>query len=226
MSRIELDPAARAELDAAADHYEADYEGRGVRFYAAVERTLRVIAALPEWSSSKKVDPFPIKARFQFAYETGLRPSTLDALSVPEHYRKGSPTLTLTDEADKNRWGRELPLSPAARRALDRVCPEEGLIFGSHDYRPAFTKATDKALPKHLRGGRVNTAHFRYGDEWYAERSAVLEFYSEIEGIRINGVDLIHWNVEGLITHFKVMVRPLKAINILLQKMGEYLMKG
>ena len=54
----------------------------------------------------------------------------------------------------------------------------------------------------------------------------MLEFFSEIDGIKINGVDLITWNDAGLITHFKVMVRPLKAINILHQKMGEYLMKA
>jgi hypothetical protein len=79
----------------------------------------------------------------------------------------------------------------------------------------------------YLRGALevLNTEHFRYGGEWYAEKSAVLEFYSEIEGIRINGVDIISWNDEGLITHFKVMVRPLKAINILHQKMGEYLVR-
>lgn len=78
----------------------------------------------------------------------------------------------------------------------------------------------------YLRGALkvLNTEHFRYGDAWYADRSAVLEFYSEIDGIRINGVDIIHWNDKGLITRFKVMVRPLKAINILHQKMGEYLM--
>lgn len=77
----------------------------------------------------------------------------------------------------------------------------------------------------YLRGALqvLNTEHFRYGEEWYAERSAVLEFYSEIEGIRINGVDIISWNDAGLITRFKVMVRPLKAINKLHEKMGEYL---
>ncbi len=78
---------------------------------------------------------------------------------------------------------------------------------------------------KYLRGALkvLNTEHFRYGDEWFGQTSAVLEFYSEIDGIRINGVDIIHWNDQGRITHFKVMVRPLKAINILHQKMGEYL---
>ena len=81
---------------------------------------------------------------------------------------------------------------------------------------------------KYLRGALhvLNTEHFRYGEEWYAERSAVLEFYSEVDGIKINGVDIITWNDAGLITHFKVMVRPLKAINTLHQKMGEYLMKA
>jgi hypothetical protein len=49
---------------------------------------------------------------------------------------------------------------------------------------------------------------------------------TEIEGVKINGVDIISWNDQGLITHFKVMVRPLKAINTLHQKMGELLMKG
>ncbi len=88
----------------------------------------------------------------------------------------------------------------------------------------------------YLRGALevLNTEHFRYGGEWldgaavqdaHAAGSAVLEFYSEIDGIKINGVDIIAWNDAGLITHFKVMVRPLKAINVLHQKMGEYLVR-
>lgn len=78
----------------------------------------------------------------------------------------------------------------------------------------------------YLRGALkvLNTSHFRYGGEWYGDRSAVLEFFSEVDGVKINGVDIIAWNAAGLITHFKVMVRPLKAINKLHEKMGEYLM--
>jgi hypothetical protein len=78
---------------------------------------------------------------------------------------------------------------------------------------------------KYLRGALqvLNTEHFRYGEEWYSERSAVLEFYSEVEGVTINGVDIITWGEDGKITHFKVMVRPLKAINKLHEKMGAYL---
>lgn len=61
---------------------------------------------------------------------------------------------------------------------------------------------------------------FRYLGEWTAEDSAVLEFACEIDGIAINGVDMIAWNEAGKITRFKVMVRPLKAINLLHQMMG------
>lgn len=45
--RIEFDPDARAELDAAAALYEREYPGRGLRFYAAVERAARAAAATP-----------------------------------------------------------------------------------------------------------------------------------------------------------------------------------
>jgi SnoaL-like protein len=65
---------------------------------------------------------------------------------------------------------------------------------------------------------------FRYVGEWRSDNGAVLEFENEIEGIRINGVDMITFNDDGsLITHFKVMVRPLKAINLLHRLMGEQL---
>ena len=66
-------------------------------------------------------------------------------------------------------------------------------------------------------------AGFKYVGEWRSDKGAVLEFENEIEGIRINGVDIISFNADGRITHFKVMVRPLKAINLLHRLMGEQL---
>ena len=57
-----------------------------------------------------------------------------------------------------------------------------------------------------------------------SDNGAVLEFESEVEGIKINGVDIITFSDDGrLITHFKVMVRPLKAVNLLHRLMGEQL---
>ncbi len=66
---------------------------------------------------------------------------------------------------------------------------------------------------------------FRYVGEWRSETGAVLEFENEIEGIKVNGVDIITFDAAGLITHFKVMVRPLKGMNLLHRLMGEMLAK-
>jgi hypothetical protein len=64
---------------------------------------------------------------------------------------------------------------------------------------------------------------FRYVRELKSERDAVLEFQVTIDGISVNGVDMIKWNDEGQIVEFKVMLRPLKAINLVHQKMAALL---
>ncbi len=64
---------------------------------------------------------------------------------------------------------------------------------------------------------------FHYVGEWEGKNSLILEFNAEINGIKIDGIDMITWDDDGLITNFKVMVRPLKAMNMLHQKMGEIL---
>ncbi len=69
-------------------------------------------------------------------------------------------------------------------------------------------------------------AGFAYVGEWLAPDSAVLEFTTTVDGIAINGVDIIRWNAAGRIVHFKVMVRPLKAVTMLHAKMGEMLARG
>ena len=58
-------------------------------------------------------------------------------------------------------------------------------------------------------------ANFTYVREVVGDSDAVLEFTAEVDGIHINGVDMIHWNGDGKIDDFKVMVRPLKAVNLL-----------
>ena len=71
----------------------------------------------------------------------------------------------------------------------------------------------------------LNGASFRYLGEWRSENGAVLEFENEIEGIKINGVDIITFSADDRIIHFKVMVRPLKGMNLLHRLMGEQLAK-
>ena len=69
----------------------------------------------------------------------------------------------------------------------------------------------------------LNGPSFKYLGEWRGDNSAVLEFATDIDGITINGVDIIKFADDGRIISFKVMVRPLKAINLLHRMMAEQL---
>jgi SnoaL-like domain len=69
----------------------------------------------------------------------------------------------------------------------------------------------------------LNSPEFRYVGRWLGEQSAVLEFQTLLTGLTINGVDIISWNSEDRINRFKVMIRPLKAINAVHQAMGQQL---
>ena len=71
----------------------------------------------------------------------------------------------------------------------------------------------------HVLGGE----NFRYLREIADGNQACLEFSTKLEGIHINGVDIIRWNDDGKIQDFKVMVRPLKAINKVWEKMAAML---
>jgi hypothetical protein len=69
--------------------------------------------------------------------------------------------------------------------------------------------------------GVLGNSSFNYVGEWRSEAGAVLEFRTEMDGIEINGVDIIRCTPDRRrIAHFKVMVRPLKAINLLHALMG------
>jgi ketosteroid isomerase-like protein len=60
---------------------------------------------------------------------------------------------------------------------------------------------------------------FTYVREIVSGNEVVLEFEAEIDGLYVNGVDVITWNDEGKIIDFKVMLRPLKAILLVQKKM-------
>jgi hypothetical protein len=69
----------------------------------------------------------------------------------------------------------------------------------------------------------LNNPNFRYVGEWTNERGAILEFETKIGEIVVNGIDMIHWNEAGLIDSFKVMIRPMKALNTIVPMMIERL---
>ena len=69
----------------------------------------------------------------------------------------------------------------------------------------------------------VLSKDFHYVKEVVSQEHAVLEFVCDIDGITVNGVDIISFDKDGKISEFKVMVRPLKAINLLHARMREML---
>ncbi|WP_372734501.1 nuclear transport factor 2 family protein [Nocardioides sp.] len=64
-----------------------------------------------------------------------------------------------------------------------------------------------------------------YRREWYADDSAVLQFSAELDGLSIDGIDMITWGADGKITEFAVMVRPVKALNKVMELMAAELFK-
>ena len=106
--------------------------------------------------------------------------------------------------------------------ALQRILADDVVFHSPVVHTPQRGKAITL---QYLMGAMqvLNNASFRYEREIVGEHDAVLEFATEIDGILINGVDLIRWNDASQIVDFKVMVRPLKAVNLLHQQMGQML---
>jgi hypothetical protein len=67
---------------------------------------------------------------------------------------------------------------------------------------------------------------FRYVGNWYGDHSAVLEFVATIDGMHVDGIDMIGWNEEDRIVSFKVMVRPFKGLQVVMGRMAELLQTG
>jgi SnoaL-like domain len=107
-------------------------------------------------------------------------------------------------------------------RGLDALLAENVVFHSPVVHTPQVGKAITKMyLAAALRV--LNNDSFRYVRQVVDQRQAVLEFTSDIDGVVVNGVDIIRWNEQGLIEEFKVMLRPLKGINIVHQKMAAML---
>ena len=108
---------------------------------------------------------------------------------------------------------------------LDELLADDAVFYSPAVFTPqegrAKTAAYLKAAAK-LFGG----SDFRYVGQWYGERSAILEFTTDIDGIHVNGVDMIAWNDDDKIVSFKVMLRPFKALQTVIPKMAELLQQS
>lgn len=119
----------------------------------------------------------------------------------------------------------EAPSEAALDAMLARDVVFHSPVVHSPQRGPALAKLYLMGAFRVLAGERP----FRYVREIVGERDAALEFVTEIDGILVNGVDLIRWNDEGRIDDFKVLLRPLKAIQTVqaeMARMLETLKKG
>jgi hypothetical protein len=104
---------------------------------------------------------------------------------------------------------------------LDEILAEDCVFFSPVVHTPQQGRELCKL---YLTGAmHVLNQDFHYVKEVVTPAHAVLEFVCEIDGITVNGVDIISFDEHGKINEFKVMVRPLKAINLVHARMREML---
>ena len=105
---------------------------------------------------------------------------------------------------------------------LDELIADDAVFHSPVVHTPQVGKAK-VLLYLHAAGKVLGNDAFHYVRELVDGPEALLEFETAIDGIMINGIDLIRFDLEGRIIDFKVMVRPLKAINKLWSMMAAQL---
>ena len=111
-------------------------------------------------------------------------------------------------------------------RILDELLANEVIFYSPIVWTPQEGKQITKLyLMAALDVFGGENADFKYVKQVVDNNQFILEFVTLIDGVTVNGVDMIELNDDGKIISFKVMVRPLKAINKVHEKMGEMLEK-
>lgn len=111
-------------------------------------------------------------------------------------------------------------------KILDELLSDEVIFYSPIVWAPQEGKQITKLyLMAALEVFGGENADFKYVNQVIDNNQFILEFTTIIDGVTVNGVDMIAVNDEGKIISFKVMVRPLKAINKVHEKMGEMLEK-
>ena len=110
---------------------------------------------------------------------------------------------------------------PAALRALIA----SDAVFHSPVVHTPQVGAAKVFLYLHAAAHVLGNDSFRYVRELIDGDTVMLEFTATVDGIHINGIDLIRFDPAGQISDFKVMVRPMKAVTMLWDKMGAQLAK-
>lgn len=105
---------------------------------------------------------------------------------------------------------------------LENLLADEAVFYSPAVFSPQQGRATTLAYLT-AAAKLFGDKDFHYVNKWYSDRSAVLEFVADVDGIHVNGVDMIHWNDDEKIVEVKVMLRPFKALQTVIPKMAELL---
>ena len=105
---------------------------------------------------------------------------------------------------------------------LDNIIAEEAVFSSPVVFTPMEGKEITM-MYLHAAGQSFNMEKFRYTKEIHDGMNSVLEFETYIDDISVNGIDMIEWNQDGMISNFKVMIRPFKAVQKVQEKMIEAL---
>ena len=116
---------------------------------------------------------------------------------------------------------------------LDELLDEDVVFYSPIVYTPQqgkaitslYLQAAAATLPGDTSASASgpSTSRFRYTKQVLGEDTAVLEFETVVEGKYVNGVDIIRCNDEDRIVEFRVMIRPLQAVNLVHQQMAAML---
>ena len=105
---------------------------------------------------------------------------------------------------------------------LDDMLAEDAVFYSPAVFTPQRGRAKAAAYLRAAEHMFADT-NFHYVNKWIDSHSAVLEFAADIDGISVEGIDILHWNDEGRLTSVKVMMRPFKGLQAVIAKMAELL---
>ena len=105
---------------------------------------------------------------------------------------------------------------------LQDMLAEDAVFYSPAVFTPQRGRATALAY-LHAAEKMFSTTNFHYVQKWYGHDSAVLHFAADVDGLSLEGIDMIHWDDAGKITSITVMIRPFKALQAVIAKMAALL---
>ena len=157
------------------------------------------------------------------AHAFDIHPNGQDGgLTLTAPARMGLSTSMSDQPAALRRWHAvATSQNPALLDDLlaDEVVFRSPAVFAPQEGKALTTSYLSAAL-------KVLGPSLRYVSQWHNHASAVLEFEADLDGVYVQGVDILRWNAEEKVVSFTVMVRPMRGLQKLVELMAVQLAAG